>query len=175
MFVFNFSWSHGNSEIFRSGDEIECNGDSWMFLIWTCDHSPFLTDAMASRWIVGILPKSRYYQTERGNLSLEAITLQITQSFNKLSEEGVKVRHHDGIRNRTVPGLSVPTHEAVHDQSWLSLRWNSKASLAKVARLRFFVTGFRGDWKALKEVFSFVRHYGTNEARPSSFRMRYQV
>lgn len=36
--------------------------------------------------------------------------------------------------------------------------------LHQVLLLFFFVTGFRGDWKALKQSFHFVRHYSTNEA-----------
>ena len=35
----------------------------------------------------------------------------------------------------------------------------------EVALLRFYVLGFRGDWKAMKAMFSFTRHYNTNEAR----------
>ncbi len=33
----------------------------------------------------------------------------------------------------------------------------------KVANLRFFVMGFRGDWKAFKQVFNMVRYYGTDQ------------
>lgn len=36
---------------------------------------------------------------------------------------------------------------------------------SQVARLRFFVMGFRGDWKALKQVFHMDRNYNENEAK----------
>ena len=46
--------------------------------------------------------------------------------------------------------------------SSLSLR--TKLAELEVALLRFYVTGFRGDWKAMRAMFSFQRHYNTNEA-----------
>lgn len=46
--------------------------------------------------------------------------------------------------------------------SSISLR--TKLAELEVALLRFYVTGFRGDWKAMKAMFSFRRHYNTNEA-----------
>lgn len=46
--------------------------------------------------------------------------------------------------------------------SSISLR--TKLAELEVALLRFYVTSFRGDWKAMKAMFSFRRHYNTNEA-----------
>lgn len=40
--------------------------------------------------------------------------------------------------------------------------WNAVSS--KVAVLHFYITGFRGDWKALKQMFQFNREYSQNEA-----------
>ena len=40
----------------------------------------------------------------------------------------------------------------------------SPGNPCKVARLKFFVMGFRGDWKAFRQVFNLTRHYGTDEA-----------
>ncbi len=37
-------------------------------------------------------------------------------------------------------------------------------SISEVAVLRFFVMGFRGDWKAFRQVFNFTRHYNVDEA-----------
>lgn len=34
----------------------------------------------------------------------------------------------------------------------------------KVACLRFYVMGFRGDWKAFRQVFNLTRHYNVDEA-----------
>lgn len=34
----------------------------------------------------------------------------------------------------------------------------------QVAKLHFFIMGFRGDWKALKQVFNLARHYSTDQA-----------
>ena len=34
----------------------------------------------------------------------------------------------------------------------------------EVACLRFYVMGFRGDWKAFRQVFNLDRHYNTDEA-----------
>ena len=33
----------------------------------------------------------------------------------------------------------------------------------EVARIYFYVTGFRGDWKALKQVFNLTKHYSTDK------------
>ena len=35
---------------------------------------------------------------------------------------------------------------------------------AKVAKLHFYICGFRGDWKALRQLFSLSRDYSRNEA-----------
>ena len=40
----------------------------------------------------------------------------------------------------------------------------------EVACLRFYVMGFRGDWKAYRQVFNLERHYNTDEASSNNKR-----
>ena len=40
----------------------------------------------------------------------------------------------------------------------------SALAIAKVAKLRFYICGFRGDWKALRQLFNLSRDYSRNEA-----------
>lgn len=42
---------------------------------------------------------------------------------------------------------------------------NQTPKPAEVTRLKFVVTGFRGDWKAFVQVFGFNRLYSTDKAR----------
>ena len=51
-----------------------------------------------------------------------------------------------------------------------SIEWFG-LSPPQVALLRFFVAGFRGDWKALAQVFSFNRSYNRNQASKFGFDM----
>ena len=37
--------------------------------------------------------------------------------------------------------------------------------VCQVAKLFFFIMGFRGDWKAMRQIFSLCRHYNTNQER----------
>lgn len=46
------------------------------------------------------------------NISLEAVTLAITNSFNKLSTEGVKVRNLPSVGGNTVPLSEVSSFDA---------------------------------------------------------------
>lgn len=39
----------------------------------------------------------------------------------------------------------------------------TSTTAAQVANLNFFVMGFRGDWKAYRQVFNLVRHYNAEE------------
>ena len=67
--------------------------DNWMFLLWSSDSSPYLTKSTSSRFPIAIVPSSRYAVSESGvNLTLEALTFHIVQSFNRLSEQGHKLR-----------------------------------------------------------------------------------
>ncbi|CAE7346366.1 unnamed protein product, partial [Symbiodinium pilosum] len=95
-------------------DEANAINESWMFLTFTSDLSPYLTDSAASRFLIGIIPASRYLiDPDSGtNLTLQAACYHITQSFNRLSQQGVM-------------------------------------------NLRAFVTGFKGDWKGIKQVLNF--------------------
>ena len=87
------------------GDEIDALGDNYMFLLWTSDSSPFLTNSVASRFPIAVVPASRYAMSESGvNMTLEGITQRIVSSFNTLSRSGVKIRNSDAHRNQPVTG-----------------------------------------------------------------------
>lgn len=89
--------------LFPQGDEINALGDSWMFLVWASDASPFLSNSMSSRFPIAVLPASRYVTNEAGvNLTLESACVQITRSFNLLSNRGVKVRNSASLNSQTV-------------------------------------------------------------------------
>ncbi|CAK9083364.1 Uncharacterized protein SCF082_LOCUS39572 [Durusdinium trenchii] len=116
------------------GDEINALNDSWMYVIWTSDASPFLTNSMSSRFPIAVLPAARYAISDQGiNLTLDALTTQIVASFNRLANTGVKIRDATSLHRRTV------------------------------SKLWFYVCGFRGDWKAMREAFHFTRDYSRDE------------
>ena len=76
------------------GDEATCINDSWMFLLWTSDFSPFLTDALGSRMVMCLLPAKHYVVTEDGvNMTLQVVMHAITESWKRLSRTGIPV--HD--------------------------------------------------------------------------------
>lgn len=86
-------------------------GDSWMFIVWSSDSSPYLTNSMSSRFPIAVLPASRYAVSESGiNLTLEAVATQIVFSFNRLSLHGIKVVDSQSMRARAVSGLRFKTH-----------------------------------------------------------------
>ncbi|CAJ1389880.1 unnamed protein product [Effrenium voratum] len=116
-------------------DEAQSLNDNWMHLIFTSDLSPYLTDAGASRFLMTIFPESRYVlnQDTGVNETLQGACQIIADSFNKLANEGVDLRE-------------FPSEESI-----------------LVATLHCFITGFRGDWKALKQVFNLRRHASTDE------------
>lgn len=75
------------------GDEIEAFNDSWMFLLWSSDHSPYLTNSVCSRWPIAVIPKSLYLMGGGDlNLTIGAATREIVASFNKLSTSGIKIK-----------------------------------------------------------------------------------
>jgi hypothetical protein len=75
------------------GDEIEALNGSWMFLLWSSAHSPYLTNSVCSRWPIAAIPKSLYLMGDGDlNLTLGAATWEIVASFNKLSTSGIKIR-----------------------------------------------------------------------------------
>jgi hypothetical protein len=83
------------------GDEIDCLGDSWLFLVWSSDSSPYLTNSMASRLPICMIPASRYAVSETGvNLTVQAAAEQIKNSFNTMSRTGVKIRDVTSVRAR---------------------------------------------------------------------------
>ena len=79
-----------------------------MFLTFTSDLSPYLTDSAASRFLIGIIPASRYLiDPDSGtNLTLQAACYHIMQSFNRLSQQGVPVKDVDGSSEAR---LHIPT------------------------------------------------------------------
>ncbi|CAE7237215.1 unnamed protein product [Symbiodinium pilosum] len=99
-----------------------------MYLVWTSDLSPYLTDSAASRMVMAIIPAERYIidPITGVNLTLQAACLAIAESFNRLSREGLNV-------------CDLYSGETVME-------------------LRGYVTAFRGDWKALKQTFNFKRY-----------------
>ena len=77
-----------------------------MFLLWSSDSSPFLTNSVASRFPIAVVPASRYAMSESGvNITLEAITRCIVSSFNTLSRSGLKIRNLECQRTQPVTGL----------------------------------------------------------------------
>ena len=78
----------------NQGDEIEVLNDTWLFILWSSDHSPFLSNSVCSRWPVAVIPKSLYLMDDATgvNLTVQEITREIVESFNRLSNDGIKVR-----------------------------------------------------------------------------------
>ena len=81
-----------------SGDEVNCFNDSYMFLAWVSDNGPYRSDASASRLPIAILPSSRYVVDSEGiNLTLAEATKAVTNSFNRLSDSGIKLRDFQSV------------------------------------------------------------------------------
>ena len=79
-----------------------------MFIVWSSDSSPFLSNSMSSRFPIAVVPASRYTLSESGvNLTLETIATHIVRSFNRLSSHGIKVRDTGSLRARAVFGLTI--------------------------------------------------------------------
>ena len=96
-----------SGEIFglTQGDEIDALNDSWLFLIWTSDHSPHRSNSVLSRWPIAIIPQSLYVMDDAGtvNLTIAAATYEIMRSFNKLSGDGIKLREFRSRGAHEVP------------------------------------------------------------------------
>lgn len=86
------------------GDEIDSLGDSWCFLLWSSDLSPGTTHSTRSRFPIAIVPSSLYMIVDGINITIEALTLHIKDSFNKLSSEGVKIRNLQSLGGGIVAG-----------------------------------------------------------------------
>lgn len=146
---------------FASGDEAQCANASWMYVTWTCDISPHLTDSAASRMLIAVVPADRYILDPATgiNLTLQTLYLHIAKSCNKLSQEGVKIS--DPVTHQTVVRLAtamlfVQMHVLILIRI---LCWPVfPRSWVEVVDVRAYVTGFRGDWKALKQTFNFTRY-----------------
>ncbi len=88
-----------------------------MFLIWVSDTSPVRTHSPSSRWPIAILPASLYVFREGINITLAAITQAICASFNKLSDDGIKVHDLQSLGGGLVPLLRQ------HEHIFLLLKW----------------------------------------------------
>lgn len=90
-----------------SGDEVTMLNDSWMVLLWSSDLCPWLSDAAASRFLIGILPASLYIIGENNNnLTLAGASQAIADSFLKLINHGLKVRDFASRGAATALGLN---------------------------------------------------------------------
>ncbi|CAK9090306.1 unnamed protein product, partial [Durusdinium trenchii] len=47
-------------------DEIESLNESWMFVLWSSDVSPYRTDSVSSRFPIAIIPASLYVINDEG-------------------------------------------------------------------------------------------------------------
>lgn len=63
-----------------------------MFLLWCSDNSPNQTHSPSSRFPMCVLPASLYVIQNGVNITLETVTAAITQSFNRLSSDGIALR-----------------------------------------------------------------------------------
>ena len=181
-FRLNTWWDHLKIQIhfplkfwWSKGDEIEVLNDTWLFLIWVSDHSPFHTNSACSRWPIAVLPKSLYLMDEESgvNLTVAAATREIVASFNKLSNDGIKLRDVPSMGAREVSWFCFHIFFWNGDNGanysvlcpFPSYRQSFSNGIAKVARFKFFCMGFRGDWKAFVQVFNLSRFYNTEEVR----------
>ena len=69
--------------------------------MWASDLSPYSTNSVASRWPIAIVPASRYVVEAGVNLTLQALTAEITKSFNQLSSSGIKLRNYKSMGGGT--------------------------------------------------------------------------
>ena len=89
-----------------AGDEAKSLNETWLFLLWTSDFSPYLTDSLASRNVMCVLPAQHYVITPDGvNLTIQAVTHAIVQSWNLLSNQGLPVRDLPSRGGAEEPGL----------------------------------------------------------------------
>ena len=97
------------------GDEIDRMGDSWLFLLWSSDSSPYLTNSMASRLPICLIPASRYAVSQDGvNLTVQAAAEQIKNSFNTMSRTGVKIRDATSVCARRTASRSSLIHKLIY-------------------------------------------------------------
>lgn len=159
--------------VVAAGDEIDCLGDSWCFLLWSSDLSPSSTHSTRSRFPICILPASLYMIVDGINLTIEAMTLAIKNSFNKLASEGLKIRNLPSLGGGIVALASNVWRKTFGFcnccPSWTcktmiqALDLTQYTCVAQVSKIRLFVMGFRGDWKAMVMIFNLNRHYSTNK------------
>lgn len=157
------------------GDEVSCLGELYMCFIWMSDLTPLRSNSAASRWPIAIVPASLYWKDPSGiNMTVGAMTDEIMKSFNELSDEGATVREFQSVGGEIVPFLHQPKLYQNRFRISLCLFLNNSSffphslmvSLGvsyKVATLRFFVLGVRGDWKAIVQVMNLAQHYNCNK------------
>ena len=106
-------------------------------------------------------------------MTVAAATREIVASFNKLSNDGIKLRDVPSMGAREVSWFCFHIFFWNGDNGanysvlcpFPSYRQSFPNGIAKVARFKFFCMGFRGDWKAFVQVFNLSRFYNTEEAR----------
>ena len=171
----------------NQGDEIDVLNDSWLFILWSSDHSPFLSNSVCSRWPVAVIPKAYYLMDDATgvNLTVQAIPREIVESFNKLSTDGIKLRDVPSMGGGIVTWFCLryeyflgpcnilhPSNSSSDScRFWkrtlcfsiFQKKKHSGRSIAQVARLNFYCMGRRGDWKALRQVFNLDRFYNTDK------------
>ena len=58
--------------------------DSYMAISWTCECSPFYTDQALSRFVIALMPATRYYVNTSGiNMTLQALLKIVVRSLNR--------------------------------------------------------------------------------------------
>lgn len=88
----------------ETGDEATAVNEQWMFLMFTSDLCPAPGNSASSRFLCAILPSQRYVLTvDKTNLTLQAACWEITQSFNKLSNEGLVLNDLPSMGGGPVP------------------------------------------------------------------------
>lgn len=113
-----------------------------------------------------MFPKSLYYMNPDGiNLTVQAATAEIVESFNKLSTDGIKLRTFPSMGNELVLWNEFSNAFKKGLLYLPSKKRYQPFSPNQVGRLKLFVMGFRGDWKSYVQVFNLVRHPGTDEVR----------
>ena len=159
-----------------------------MFLLWSSDTSPVLSHSPSSRWPICIVPASRYVYENGVNITIQALTHAITNSFNTLSNFGIPVRDLASLGGGLVPLMSIgakgfPFKQFQADASashpvgkhyvcarvcvcvcgCVGVCVCARVCRDEVGRLRLYVLGYRGDWKALVALFNMKRNYSVNE------------
>ena len=78
--------------------------------MWATDHGRYMTNSMASRWLIAVLPASLYKMNADGtNLTVMSATREIVNSFNELAHHGVDVRDVASLGGGLAAGAVLKT------------------------------------------------------------------